>query len=88
MKPDINNPITKQTTHYGYNPYGYLTVISYVKENLQNEKITGNITVHYDEYGHRVDPNCKYEYDNTGAWIARTNPQNPNDTEKITYIYK
>lgn len=88
MKPDINNPITKQTTHYGYNPYGYLTVISYVKENLQNEKITGNITVHYDEYGHRIDPNYKYEYDNTGAWITKTNPQNSNDTEKITYIYK
>ena len=88
LKPDIHNPITKQTSHYGYNPYGYLTVISYEKENLQNEKITGNITIHYDEFGNQVDPRYKYEYDNTGAWIAKTDPQNPASTENIEYIYK
>ena len=88
LKPDIHNPITKQTSHYGYNPYGYLTVISYEKENLQNEKITGNITIHYDEFGNQVDPRYKYEYDNTGAWIAKTDPQNPTNTEKIEYTYK
>ncbi|WP_065217858.1 MULTISPECIES: hypothetical protein [Butyricimonas] len=88
LKPDIHNPITKQTSRYGYNPYGYLTAISYEKENLQNEKITGNTTIHYDEFGNQTDPRYKYEYDNTGAWIVKTDPQNPANSEKIEYIYK
>ena len=37
-RPDTDHPATKQVTLYIYDSFGYLTSISYVKENLQNEK--------------------------------------------------
>ncbi|HJA16133.1 MAG TPA: hypothetical protein H9796_13815 [Candidatus Butyricimonas faecavium] len=88
IRPDTGHPATKQVTHYTYDPFGYLTSISYVKENLQNEKITSNMTLTYDEFGNPINPNYQYTYDQTGAWTSKTSKTNPADSEKITYIYK
>ena len=79
---------TKQITRYTYDPFGYLVSISYVKENLQNEKITSNMTLTYDEFGNPINPNYQYTYDQTGAWISKTSKTNPADSEKIAYVYK
>ena len=87
-RPDTNQPVMKETSEYTYNPFGYLTNISYTKENMQNEKISGTLTIVYDELGNQINPNYQYTYDQTGAWITKTNKANPADTEKITYIYK
>ena len=29
-----------------------------------------------------------YEYDNTGQWVCRTNRGNPQEVERVQYIYK
>lgn len=87
-RPDTNQPVMKETSEYTYNPFGYLTNISYTKENMQNENISGTLTIVYDELGNQINPNYQYTYDQTGAWITKTNKANPADTEKITYIYK
>lgn len=87
-RPDASHPTTKQVTRYTYNPFGYLTEVSYVKENLQNEKITSNMTLVYDEFGNLINPNYQYTYDQTGAWTSKTSKTNPADNEKITYFYK
>ena len=87
-RPDTDHPATKQVTLYTYDPFGYLVSISYVKENLQNEKITSNMTLTYDEFGNPINPNYQYTYDQTGAWTSKTSKTNPADSEKITYVYK
>lgn len=87
-RPDTDHPATKQVTLYTYDPFGYLVSISYVKENLQNEKITSNMTLTYDEFGNPINPNYQYTYDQTGAWTSKTNKTNPADSEKIAYVYK
>ena len=87
-RPDTDHPATKQVTLYTYDPFGYLVSISYVKENLQNEKITSNMTLTYDEFGNPINPNYQYIYDQTGAWTSKTSKTNPADSEKITYVYK
>ena len=84
----LNHPATKQVTLYTYDPFGYLVSISYVKENLQNEKITSNMTLTYDEFGNPINPNYQYTYDQTGTWTSKTSKTNPADSEKITYVYK
>lgn len=87
-RPDTDHPATKQVTLYTYDPFGYLVSISYVKENLQNEKITSNMTLTYDEFGNPINPNYQYTYDQTGAWTNKTSKTNPADSEKIAYVYK
>ena len=87
-RPDPAHPATKQVTLYIYDSFGYLTSISYVKENLQNEKITSNMTLTYDEFGNPINPNYQYTYDQTGAWTSKTSKTNPADSENITYVYK
>ena len=87
-RPDTDHPPTKQVTLYTYDPFGYLVSISYVKENLQNEKITSNMTLTYDEFGNPINPNYQYTYDQTGAWTSKTSKTNPADSEKIAYVYK
>ena len=87
-RPDTDHPATKQVTLYTYDPFGYLVSISYVKENLQNEKITSNMTLTYDEFGNPINPNYQYTYDQTGAWTSKTSKTNPADSEKIAYVYK
>ena len=87
-RPDTDHPATKQVTLYTYDPFGYLVSISYVKENLQNEKITSNMTLTYDEFGNPINPNYQYTYDQTGAWTSKTSKTNPADNEKIAYVYK
>ena len=87
-RPDPDHPATKQVTLYTYDPFGYLVSISYVKENLQNEKITSNMTLTYDEFGNPINPNYQYTYDQTGTWTSKTSKTNPADSEKIAYVYK
>ena len=87
-RPDTDHPATKQVTLYTYDPFGYLVSISYVKENLQNEKITSNMTLTYDEFGNPINPNYQYIYDQTGAWTSKTSKTNPAESEKIAYVYK
>ncbi|MEQ2911741.1 hypothetical protein [Butyricimonas faecihominis] len=87
-RPDTDHPATKQVTLYTYDPFGYLVSISYVKENLQNEKITSNMTLTYDEFGNPINPNYQYTYDQTGAWTSKTSKTNPANSEKIAYVYK
>ena len=87
-RPDTEHSATKQVTRYTYDPFGYLVSISYVKENLQNENITSNMTLTYDEFGNLINPNYQYTYDQTGAWISKTSKTNPADSEKIAYVYK
>ena len=87
-RPDTDHPATKQVTLYTYDPFGYLVSISYVKENLQNEKIPSNMTLTYDEFGNPINPNYQYTYDQTGAWTSKTSKTNPADSEKIAYVYK
>ena len=87
-RPDTDHPATKQVTLYTYDPFGYLVSISYVKENLQNEKITSNMTLTYDEFGNPINPNYQYTYDKTGTWTSKTSKTNPADSEKIAYVYK
>lgn len=87
-RPDTDHPATKQVTLYTYDPFGYLVSISYVKENLQNEKITSNMTLTHDEFGNPINPNYQYTYDQTGAWTSKTSKTNPADSEKIAYVYK
>lgn len=87
-QPDTDHPATKQVTLYTYDPFGYLVSISYVKENLQNEKITSNMTLTYDEFGNPINPNYQYTYDQTGTWTSKTSKTNPADSEKIAYVYK
>lgn len=87
-RPDTDHPATKQVTLYTYDPFGYLVSISYVKENLRNEKITSNMTLTYDEFGNPINPNYQYTYDQTGAWTSKTSKTNPADSEKIAYVYK
>ena len=87
-RPDTDHPATKQVTLYTYDPFGYLVSISYVKENLQNEKITSNMTLTYDEFGNPINPNYQYTFDQTGAWTSKTSKTNPANSEKIAYVYK
>ena len=87
-RPDTDHPATKQVTLYTYDPFGYLVSISYVKENLQNEKITSNMTLTYDEFGNPINPNYQYTYDQTGAWTSKTSKTSPANSEKIAYVYK
>ena len=85
-----NSPaqILSQKEIYEYDKYGYLNRIVYQRISSNNQKTDGYLTCIYDEYGNRIDGNSYYEYDNTGQWICRTNYDNPNDTERIQYIYK
>lgn len=86
----INSPnqMLSQKEVYQYDKYGYLTRIAYQRISGNNQKTAGFLTYMYDEYGNRIDGNSYYEYDNTGQWICRTNDSNPQEVERIQYIYK
>ncbi|WP_175629188.1 RHS repeat protein [Bacteroides acidifaciens] len=85
-----NSPdqVISQKDAYEYDKYGYLTQIVYQRIMGNNQKTSGCLTCLYDKYGNRIDGNSYYEYDNTGQWIYRTNRDNPNEVERIQYIYK
>ena len=88
LRPDTDHPETRQVTRYTYNPFGYLVEVFYTKENLENEKITSNTTLTYDEFGNLINPNYQYIYDQTGAWTHKPSKTNPTEREQITYTYK
>lgn len=85
---DTPDRIISQKESYEYDKYGYLTRIVCRRISGNNHKTTGCLTCLYDEYGNRIDGNSYYEYDNTGQWIYRADRDNPEDTERIQYIYK
>lgn len=82
------NQVLSQKEIYEYDKYGYLMRVAYQRISGNNQKSSGFLTCMYDEYGNRIDGNSYYEYDNTGQWICRTNDDNPNEVERIQYIYK
>lgn len=73
---------------YEYDKYGYLTRIDYQWISGNNQKTSRRMTLLYDEYGNPIDGNSYYEYDNTGQWIYRADRDNPEDTERVQFIYK
>ena len=86
----VNSPnqILSQKELYEYDKYGYLTRIVYQRIFGNSQKTSGCLTCLYDEYGNRIDGDSYYEYDNTGQWICRTSYDNPQQVERIQYIYK
>lgn len=86
----VNSPnlVLSQKEVYEYDKYGYLTRVAYQRISGNNQKTAGYLTCMYDEYGNRIDGSSYYEYDNTGQWICRTNDNNPQEVERIQYIYK
>ena len=80
--------ISSQTDVYEYDKYGYLTQIAYQRILGNNQKTSGYLTCMYDKYGNPIDGNSYYEYDNTGQWVCRTNRGNPQEVERVQYIYK
>ena len=86
----VNSPnqLLSQKEVYEYDKYGYLTRIAYQRIMGSNQKTAGYMTCMYDEYGNRIDGSSYYEYDNTGQWICRSNDNNPQETERVQYIYK
>ena len=86
----VNSPnqILSQKELYEYDKYGYLTRIFYQRIFGNSQKTSGCLTCLYDEYGNRIDGDSYYEYDNTGQWICRTSYDNPQQVERIQYIYK
>ena len=86
----VNSPnqLLSQKELYEYDKYGYLTRIVYQRSFGNSQKTSGCATCFYDEYGNRIDGDSYYEYDNTGQWVCRTNHDNPQQVERIQYIYK
>ena len=86
----VNSPnqLLSQKELYEYDKYGYLTRIVYQRIFGNSQKTSGCLTCLYDEYGNRIDGDSYYEYDNTGQWVCRTNHDNPQQVERIQYIYK
>lgn len=86
----VNSPdqVLSQKESYQYDKYGYLNKVVYQRISGNSQKTSGFMTCMYDEYGNRIDGESYYEYDNTGQWICRTSHDNPQETERIQYIYK
>lgn len=86
----VNSPdqVLSQKESYQYDKYGYLNKVVYQRISGNSQKTSGFMTCMYDEYGNRIDGESYYEYDNTGQWIYRTSHDNPQETERIQYIYK
>lgn len=88
MKDPLPTQVSKQTDVYEYDPYGYLTKITFEKTLVNNEKTSGSLIFLYDEFGNQIDSNAYYEYDNTGRWIQKTDRGDAKNTEKIQVIYQ
>ena len=83
-----SDQVISQKDTYEYDKYGYLTQIAYQRILGNNQKTSGYLTCMYDKYGNPIDGNSYYEYDNTGQWVCRTNRGNPQEVERVQYIYK
>ena len=88
MKDPLPTQVSKQTDVYEYDPYGYLTKITFEKTLVNSEKTSGSLIFLYDEFGNQIDSNAYYEYDSTGRWIQKTDRGDANNTEKIQVIYQ
>lgn len=88
MKDPLPTQVSKQTDVYEYDPYGYLTKITFEKTLVNSEKTSGSLIFLYDEYGNQIDSNAYYEYDSTGRWIQKTDRGDAKNTEKIQVIYQ
>ncbi len=88
MKDPLPTQVSKQTDVYEYDPYGYLTKITFEKTLVNSEKTSGSLIFLYDEFGNQIDSNAYYEYDNTGRWIQKTDRGDAKNTEKIQVIYQ
>lgn len=88
MKDPLPTQVSKQTDVYEYDPYGYLTKITFEKTLVNSEKTSGSLIFLYDEFGNQIDSNAYYEYDNTGRWIQKTDRGDTKNTEKIQVIYQ
>lgn len=87
-KDPLPTQVSRQVDVYEYDPYGYLTKITFEKTLYNNEKTNGSLIFLYDEFGNRIDSNAYYEYDNTGRWIQKTDRGDANNTEKIQIVYQ
>ena len=83
MKDPLPTQVSKQTDVYEYDPYGYLTKITFEKTLVNSEKTSGSLIFLYDEFGNQIDSNAYYEYDSTGRWIQKTDRGDAKNTEKI-----
>lgn len=88
MKDPLPTQVSKQTDVYEYDPYGYLTKITFEKTLVNSEKTSGSLIFLYDEFGNQIDSNAYYEYDSTGRWIQKTDRGDAKNTEKIQVIYQ
>lgn len=88
MKDPLPTQVSKQTDVYEYDPYGYLTKITFEKTLVNSEKTSGSLIFLYDEFGNQIDSNAYYEYDSTGRWIQKTDRGDTKNTEKIQVIYQ
>ena len=88
MKDPLPTQVSKQTDVYEYDPYGYLTKITFEKTLVNSEKTSGSLIFLYDEFGNQIDSNAYYEYDSTGRWIHKTDRGDAKNTEKIQVIYQ
>ncbi|UBD72354.1 hypothetical protein K6V21_20685 [Bacteroides cellulosilyticus] len=88
MKDPLPTQVSKQTDVYEYDPYGYLTKITFEKTLVNSEKTSGSLIFLYDEFGNQIDSNAYYEYDSTGRWIQKTDRGDVKNTEKIQVIYQ
>ena len=88
MKDPLPTQVSKQTDVYEYDPYGYLTKITFEKTLVNSEKTSGSLIFLYDEFGNQIDSNAYYEYDSPGRWIQKTDRGDAKNTEKIQVIYQ
>ena len=88
MKDPLPTQVSKQTDVYEYDPYGYLTKITFEKTLVNSEKTSGSLIFLYDEFGNQIDSNAYYEYDSTGRWIQKTDRGDAKNTEKVQVIYQ
>lgn len=88
MKDPLPTQVSKQTDVYEYDPYGYLTKITFEKTLVNSEKTSGSLIFLYDEFGNQIDSNAYYEYDSTGRWIQKTDRGDAKNTEKTQVIYQ
>lgn len=88
MKDPLPTQVSKQTDVYEYDPYGYLTKITFEKTLVNSEKTSGSLIFLYDEFGNQIGSNAYYEYDSTGRWIQKTDRGDAKNTEKIQVIYQ
>jgi len=87
-KDPLPTQVSKQVDVYEYDPYGYLTKITFEKTLVNSDKTSGSLIFLYDEFGNQIDSNAYYEYDNTGRWIQKTDRGDAKNTEKIQIIYQ